>query len=247
MLPRTRREEIISAVEQARKRIVERLVDRMYENPFWKERYGKLGRVHALQDVNYHLDNLTVAIRVEMLSSPKNYYHYLQNVLVHRGISTYHIHQTLDLLSSLLKETLPDDWPEIEPYLMAGYEGLAYKHPACLKLFDRQEEVTQAVVHKLPAPADEIHSNADWVHVRFQETMLHLSYLLDAVENDLPEIFENHARWSISYYPSQGIRLETILDEWEQLIAEIQSRLDPQTSRLFQDLLKKGLHLSHSH
>jgi hypothetical protein len=131
MLPRQRHEETISAIEQARSLIVERLVDRMYADPFWEERYGELGKTHAREDVNYHLDNLVTAIRMEMLSSPVNYYHYLQNVLVHRGITTRHIRQTLDQMKGLLEEILPDEWSKIEPYLDAGYEGLACKHPAC--------------------------------------------------------------------------------------------------------------------
>lgn len=247
MLSRERRDEIISSIEQAREMIVERLVDEMYKNPFWEERYGKLGKAHARQDVNYHLDNLTVAIRVEMLSSPVNYYRYLRNILVHRGISTYHIRQTLDLLCSLLKGTLPDEWPEIEPYLKAGYEGLACEHPACLKLSNQREEIAQAVVQRLSAPPEEISTKTGWLQARFQEILLHLSYLQDAVDKDSPEIFENHARWSSDYYPSKGVRLEIIFEEWKRLSEEIQFHLDPQEARPFQDLLTKGLSFSNPH
>jgi len=243
ILPRQRREEIISAIEQVRSQIVERLVDQMYTDPFWDERYGKLGKVYARQDVNYHLDNLITAIRAEMLSSPVNYYHYLQNILVHRGISTRHICQTLDLLKILLEEILPDEWIEIEPYLDAGYQGLAYEHPACQLLAERGEQIVQAVAAQLARSFAIVASQDDWMRARMDEIRFHLSYLQDAVEKEQPAIFEDHARWSLSYYPALGVAPEIIQREWSLLREEIQSRLNPEKARPFQELLGMGLRM----
>ena len=241
-LPRQRREEIISAIERVRSLIVERLVEQMYTDPFWEERYGNLGKMHARQDVNYHLDNLVTAIRAEMLSSPVNYYRYLQNVLVHRGISTRHIRQTLDLLKILLEQALPDEWTEIVSYLDAGYKGLEYEHSACQTLSEIEEQIAQAATNRL-TPLDERSSSLDdWKQARFQEMLIHLSYLLDAVEKELPQIFEDHARWSLSFYPTQGVAPEIIWREWSLLLEEIRSRLNPEEVHPFQELLESGLH-----
>ena len=242
-LPRQRREEIISAIERVRSLIVERLVDQMYMDPFWEERYGNLGKIHARQDVNYHLDNLVTAIRAEMLSSPVSYYHYLQNILVHRGISTRHIYQSLDLLKILLEEALPDEWIEIEPYLEAGYQGLAYENPACQALTEIEQQIAQAATNQLTPPDEGFSSLNDWKQARFQEMLIHLSYLQDAVEKELPQIFEDHTRWSLSYYPTQSVASEIIRREWSLLQEEIRSRLNPEEAHPFQELLDKGLRM----
>jgi hypothetical protein len=241
MFPSERHEEIISAIEQVRSSIAERLVDQMYADPFWEERYGKLGKMHAHQDVNYHLDNLVTAIRMEMLSSPVNYYDYLQNVLVHRGICTRHIHHTLSQLKALLKEVLPDEWPEIEPYLDAGYEGLAYKHPACQNLSDKEERIANAVANQLTPPEGSISSLDEWRQARYREILLHLSYLQDSVEKESAQIFDEHASWSLSFYPAQGVSKEIIQAEWRLLMNEIPSKLAPEEARPFQELLSKSL------
>lgn len=243
MFPSKRQEEIISAIEQVRSLIAERLIDQMYMDPFWEQRYGKLGKMHARQDVNYHLDNLVTAIRVEMLSSPVNYYHYLQNVLVHRGISTRHICQTLGQLKTLLQETLPDEWLEIEPYLDAGYKGLAYERPACLSLSEKEEQVAQAAANQLTPPDEETSSQDDWRKARYLEMLFHLSYLQDAVEKGIPQIFEDHVRWSLAYFPSQGVGLDIIRSEWSLLVKEIQSGLNPEEAIPFQELLVRGLRM----
>ena len=244
MFPGERHEDIISSIEQVRSLIAERLVEQMYTDPFWGERYGELGKMHAREDVNYHLDNLVTAIRMEMLSSPVNYYHYLQNVLVHRGISTRHIRQTLDQMKGLLEEILPDEWSKIEPYLDAGYDGLAYKHPACQNLSEQEEQIAQAAANKLPPPDEVASSQETWRQARYREMLFHLSYLQDAVEKGSTQIFEDHARWSLSYYPAQGISQEIVRAEWSLLLDEIQSRLNIEEARPFHELLSIALRLA---
>lgn len=185
----------LAAIGAARIEIVSRVVDAMYADPFWLERFGSLGRKHAEQDVHYHLDNLSRAIRFGLLESPVHHYHWLQNVLNHRGICTRYLKHTLDQLGRQLAELLPETWPVIQPYMEAGYRGLEYSHPGCRELAAQEQAIGQAVASSLvdhpQAPASQ-EQRASWLLARQEEGLCYLSYLLDAVEKNEARIFFDH-------------------------------------------------------
>jgi hypothetical protein len=197
---------VVEALDALRPQIVTGMMAAMDADPYWQARYGPRGRALAEQDVQYHLDNLTRAVRFELPTSPTHHYRWLQNVLLHRGLCTYHLEWTLDTLSRLLQDLLPEQYPTLQPYLQAGYAGIAYTQDECLALWPLRSAILAAVIEALleeftPRP-DRL---AAWVAARQAEMLLTFSYLLDAVERNQPALFLEHVTWMRRYLPSQGI------------------------------------------
>lgn len=119
MLTDENRQAALAALEQARSVIVRKLLDEVYTEAFWQVRFGALGRIHAEQNANYHLNTLLVALRFDLDSSTGQHYLWLRNILVRRGMCTRHLRRTLDSLQRLLAEEIearlvPQD---AEPFL----------------------------------------------------------------------------------------------------------------------------------
>ncbi len=202
-----------------------------YTGPFWEGRYGKSGRAHAEQDVNYHLDNLVTAIRMGLISSPVYYYRYLQSVLVSRGMCTRHILQTLDSMQRLLQDLLPAYWPEIKPFLDAGNAGLSYSDPACQALAGHETSIAQATTDRW--------SELDGIMaIGGPDALFLLSYLNDAVGKQRPEIFKNYVKWlaASSLEPERFVK--SFQKKSEVLLDVLTQELGSDKSEPFRDLLK---------
>lgn len=229
---------IVNDIQGVRGAIVVELIDATYADPYWLARFGERGRLLAEQDAQYHIDNLERAIRFNLLSAPTHHYRWVQNVLLHRGFCTYHLQQFLDLLSAQLQERLPQHFPSIQPYLLAGYQGLSYTSPACVALVEHQAAISsraiESVLERYTPRPDRL---AAWVQSRQQEMTLHLSYLADAVERQTPTLFEQHLHWMQRFLPSQGVSEGILFAELDQTGRQITLLLPADLANLFTALL----------
>ncbi|MEW5872858.1 MAG: hypothetical protein AB1894_26600 [Chloroflexota bacterium] len=242
MLSDDNRQAALDALEQARPVMVKKLLDEVYAEAFWQVRFGSLGRMHAEQDANYHLDNLIVALRFDLDSSTAQHYQWLRNVLVKRGMCTRHLRRTLDSLQRLIAETLPAEWPAIQPYLLQGYTGLACTHPACQALAAQEQSIARAVTEKMAAGSPQsAAAGADLLQgaTRLEEILCHLSYLQDAIEQDAPQMFTAHVEWLAGYLARHTPTPAVLYAELRWLAQEIETRLAPQDAAPFLQLLEQ--------
>jgi hypothetical protein len=239
MNPEIDRDQIISLIEQKRAAVVNWLLNRIYADPFWVARFGVVGRTRAEEDINYHLDNLIVAIRFDLSDSTKSHYQYLQSVLLPRGICTRHIRETIEGLQFSLVDQLPQIWPQIEPYLSAGYAGLLYHNPASLALSEQDCLIAERIMTKLPNDLSLGQDHPGWTTDRQREVLVLLSYLADAMEKNSPNMLSNHIHWLETNHVQSGIP-DNVLDvELSLLSKEITQQLPRQYARQLRNFLRK--------
>ena len=143
------RQDWVKAIEFVRPQIVEGLVQEMYQDPFWEARYGERGRLHSAQDTHYHLNKLIDAVALGLPDIFTQYMHWVQGLLIYRGMSTLHLHETLDSLAKQLAHHVPEYWPHIQEYLMAGDAGLLYPNADCQALVEHSAIIAKATTRRL--------------------------------------------------------------------------------------------------
>lgn len=226
MIATDRRQDIIEAIEKAESEVVAAMMAEFYQNPFWEARFGEKGRKHTQKDSNYNLRHLITAIAVDYPPSLSEHYRWLRGLLVYRGMCTRHVRETIDLIGRELSARMPDLWPDIALFHDASYAGLAYEHPLCQALEERESEITRAVTHRLLHPAPFQPTGGDSEQVRqiyLRETGYHLSYLIDAVQfgPQAPHLFMAYVTFMGNHLPTIGISKESFHQTLRIMGAEI--------------------------
>jgi hypothetical protein len=104
----------------------QRVLDHMYENPFWMERYGERGRRFANEDSLHHINYLDQALAAGDAAVFTRYAQWLRTVLVSRGMCSEHLAENFRLLAeAIAADSLPDAERAGE-ILLAGQRSLAY-------------------------------------------------------------------------------------------------------------------------
>ena len=80
------------------------VLDRMYENPFWMERYGERGRRFANEDSLHHVSYLVAALASGDAAVFERYAQWLRSVLVSRGMCSEHLGENFRLLASAIAD-----------------------------------------------------------------------------------------------------------------------------------------------
>lgn len=241
MLSDDERQILVSKLETVREELVTGSVAEIYRNnPFWEARYGARGARHAHKDSHYNLNYLISAIRIDAPSTLTQYYHWLRGALVFRGMCTQHIYDTLDTTGRHLARLLPDEWAQIRYYYQAGYEGLAYDHPACQAITSAADKIALETADRLTrASGATIDEQAKASRVR--DILYILSFLTDAIGMDNQDIFLNYLEWVTGLSQERG-EDPTALSETLTVMGEIiQSSLPEDLASPFVNLLQKSL------
>ena len=93
---------------QARE-LSQHVLDRMYENPFWMQKYGERGRRFADEDSPFHLKYLDQALAANDLAVFQKYAKWLRSVLVSRGMCSEHLGENFSLLAEAIKRIHNED------------------------------------------------------------------------------------------------------------------------------------------
>jgi hypothetical protein len=230
-------------IERARGEIVEGLLEEMYQNPFWDARFGERGRIHTRRDTNFHLNYLISALELHNPASLVTYYHWLQGLLVYRGMCTLHLRQTINSLGHQISRLLPDAWPGIQPYHQASYEGLYYDHHDCQALVAAQAEIARATAKRMftAAPAEDPATLERRQQDCYQDNLYYLSYLADAVAYNSIDIFTRYITWLKTFFPTHNLPVEELLRDLQVLSEEVQQALGEEHARTFTTLLAKAV------
>jgi hypothetical protein len=123
----------------------QRVLDRMYENPFWTERYGERGRRFANEDSLHHIGYLDQALAAGDAAVFERYARWLRSVLVSRGMCSEHLAENFRLLATAIAEEGLPDAPRAGEILRAGARSLDYDEGDAAKLESIRPRLVEVV------------------------------------------------------------------------------------------------------
>lgn len=118
--------ELVDELRAAGPRLTKRVMDDMYRDPFWMERYGERGRSNADTDGDFHIKYLTTALESNDPTLFVTYGRWLRDLLVAHGMCSQHLAENFERLSDAIAE---ESWTGREKaiqILLGGVEGLRY-------------------------------------------------------------------------------------------------------------------------
>lgn len=163
---------LIARLRKEKAALAERVVEEMYLDPFWNERFAARGRRHSTQDLVFHVDYLIQAVESGETGVMERYARWLQGVLTARGMCTLHLADSFGRLAGAIGE------PTARRYLNAARVALLYEGGAARAL---QERIRDAITSGTPGS--------------IEDTAYYLSYLADAIALGQPKVFLDHVTW----------------------------------------------------
>jgi hypothetical protein len=222
-------EQLTDALTGVREELVEAVVAEEWANPYWADRYGERGLLYIRQDCQYHVETLISTILIDQAVFMTKHYKWLQGVLVHRGLCSRHLYESIAAFDSHIARRLPHLWLLIQPYQAAAYDGLAYASPVCQALAQHEEELAVRVTRRLwdENPEWKMRLGAQGEALYLRENRYYLSYLQDALGWQEPELFSGYLTWFSSYKEARRMvpqmqhqSLSRLADELPRLLPE---------------------------
>ncbi|SEK94182.1 hypothetical protein SAMN05444354_103127 [Stigmatella aurantiaca] len=202
-------------------RLASASVDWMYQDPFWRARYGEeRARRFGNEDALFHVRYLMQALQETRPSVMEGYAAWLRPLLAGRGMCTRHLDQHFaGLQAALATEGFGPDSPA-HAYVQAARTALLYPSGPARVLQEATPAVAQrtlqALALEVPPP---LHSQVE------EEGLLQLSYLADALGMNRPELFAQHASWYREFWPQRGLDSLPFQRFLEALDAALRERL----------------------
>jgi hypothetical protein len=183
----------------------QRVLDDMYQDPFWMERFGNKGRRHANEDSDFHLKYLARALSAGDPGVLVRYARWLREVLCTRGMCTRHLADNFRRLGDLLAA---QGWPGGElavGFLDVARDALLWKEGPGGAL-EREEARIGAAISRpgLEEPARDL-----------------VSYLADAVALGQPALFARHLAWMEGHLARRGVAAS----EWRGVVDALEQEL----------------------
>jgi hypothetical protein len=161
----------------------QRVLDRMYENPFWMERYGERGRRFANEDSLHHVGYLDQALAAGDAAVFERYARWLRSVLVTRGMCSEHLAENFRLLAEAVTADALPDAERAVAILHDGAGSLTYESGAAAALEAVKPRLLEAIRAAQPPAAP----------LRDDDCRYLVSYLIDAAATGERGPFETFA------------------------------------------------------
>lgn len=163
--------ELAARIREEGPRISARVMEEMWQDPFWEKRFGQRGRARAKEDAAFHVEYLAQAVEMSDVDVMKRYAFWLQTILTTRGMSTRHLDDNFARLAEALARHLPETEAAVE-YLEGARSALRHAE----------------------GPARELQDACDRLSPR-EEIRYVLAHLADAIALGRPDVFAAHAKW----------------------------------------------------
>lgn len=215
--------ELAERLRSERGRLAVRVVDEMFANPFWTERYAARGRRFAEEDLGHHVEYLAQALVARDAAVIERYARWLQSVLTTRGMCTVHLDDSFSRLDRVIAESI-EDAGAAHSYLESARRALLYDAGPARELQEASARIAESVVAHLHA------SRPDWTArwgargraLCVEDVGYHLSYVADAIALDRPASFQAYIVWIDGFFRRRGIEgdhLTQTLDVLGQTVA----------------------------
>ncbi|WAS97417.1 hypothetical protein [Nannocystis punicea] len=211
-----RHEALIGQLEAARDRLTERVLEEMYADPFWRERFGERADKHGRQDGRFHVQYLQQALAEGDPAVLQNYARWLQQVLTARGMCTLHLAENFERLAIAISHEPWADRQAAVDLLRAAKAALAYSDGLAGEVQHRCDTIVLGAAVALAGAGDD-------EPLQVAELATLVSYCADALALASPQVLANHVAWLGSYFDRHGLprarlvrRLEAIRTAFEQ-------------------------------
>ena len=197
--------ELVEKLRDEGPALSQRVLEEMYADPFWMERFGSKGRRHADEDSDFHLRYLSRALVAGDPGVLVRYARWLREVLATRGMCSRHLDDNFRRLARRLSE---QGWQGTDlaiAFLQAARESLRWEAGPAGEL---QREAAQL--------ADELDAGPLVEAARDL-----LSYLLDAVALRRPDLFAAHVHWMEGHLERRGVGASG----WRALLRRLEGAL----------------------
>jgi hypothetical protein len=223
--------ELSVRLDAAASQLTARVLDEMYLNPFWHERFGERADRHGKQDGRFHVDYLIQALHADDPIIMHNYARWLQPVLTTRGMCTRHLDDNVRLLADAIREQA---WPDAQPaldMLAAARRALEYPNvPA--------QTVQRAAASLATQAAASLYSRHPeweerWPRERCVDDLLyHATYAADAISLRQPALFVAHVEWIAGFLTRRGVPRAHLIESLDALREAARHQLPDATTAL---------------
>ncbi|HVH43320.1 MAG TPA: hypothetical protein VM925_13285 [Labilithrix sp.] len=219
------------------------VVDEMYANPFWMERFANRGRKFAEEDLGYHVDYLVQALVARDPGVLERYARWLQSVLTTRGMCSVHLADSFTRLGRAVAESIPDS-AAASGCIEAAVAALRYPDGPARELQDASGRLAEIAVRLFAAsrPDDVARWGARGRELCLEDAGYHLAYLADALALDRPAVFVGYVTWIDGFLRRRNVggeHLRTMLSIVAGTIEE-DATLSVALRRSAGDLLRQG-------
>ena len=185
--------ELAAAIEAAADALTDRVLAEMYQNPFWRERFGERAQKHGRQDGLYHIKYLSEALRTNEAHVMEHYARWLQQVLTTRGMCTRHLDESFERLARAIGDTIPDSAPALA-MLERARGALRYAEGTPAR---RVQDATASIAASVADRLYEAHPEWPQAHrARCADDLrYHLSYAADALALAMPNVLASYLAW----------------------------------------------------
>lgn len=213
--------QLAARIDEAADRLTRRVLDEMYANPFWHERFGERADRHGKADGRFHVDYLIQALHADDATVMERYARWLQPVLTSRGMCTRHLDDNFTLLAAAIRA---EAWPDAEvaiAMLDAARRGLHYPPGTARDL----QRATQAIATQA---ADALYTQyphwltrwGDAGRARCVDDLdYHVCYAADAIALAQPVVFARHVVWLAGFFERRDIPRAHLVASLEVILA----------------------------
>jgi hypothetical protein len=234
--------ELATRLTTAADRLTARVLDEMYTNPFWHERFGEGADRHGRQDGRFHIDYLVEAIYAGDPTVLENYARWLQQVLTSRGMCTRHLADHFTFLAAAIRgEAWPDGDVAIA-LLDAAIAALRYPAGPAHDLQVAAPALATATATALYA------SHPAWLP-RWDEAVrarciddvdYHVSYAADAIALAQPAVFASYVVWIAGFLERRQLSREHLVESLRAL-ARVATEIAPATTGELRRVIEPAL------
>ena len=189
-------ERLVQHLERDGRALSQRVLQEMYRDPFWSERFGDRGRRHADEDSDYHLRYLARALAQGGPHVLVRYAVWLREVLNTRGMCTRHLDENFRLLALAIME---QPWPDREQavaFLTTAREALLHEHGEARRLQEAIDPLAREVVAAFRERQPQgWKRDARGRGALEDDAANYLSYVADALALGSPDTLVEHTRW----------------------------------------------------
>lgn len=235
--------DLAERIRNEKARLAVGVVDEMYEDPFWMERFEKRGRRHSEEDLAFHVDYVVQALIARDPAVLERYARWLQTVLTTRGMCSVHLSDSFLRLGRVITASIPD--AEVAgKYLEVAADALRYEAGLARELQDASSRLAEmAVLRIASAPSnDGAHWRARGRELSLEDAGYHLAYLADALALDRPAVFVDYVRWIDGFLRRRDVPAQHLLSMLTILIHVVEEdvSLSEPLRRAADNLLRRG-------
>ena len=197
---------ILELIERDGRALSQKVLDEMYRDPFWTERYGDRGRRHANEDSDFHLQYVSRAIAAGDAGVLRRYAVWLREVLATRGMCTRHLDENFRLLA---REIASQPWPDREraiAFLGEARDALTHEAAEARELQQRTGALAEAIAREFTQRHPRGWKRDDRGEDALRDDAAnYVSYVCDAIAFGKADTLVTHTQWLARHALGRGV------------------------------------------